>query len=148
MSAMSVLAKRVGCRGLRVVSVPHTLRRESKTARGRWGATILEVYGPEDTHFLNYVRTICAANDGGPWVFHETGVPFPFEDLEAYRRKPIRERFSPELLRRYLAELGLRAFEADFYLPPDKGPAQLIEMQGPRAPDSVEYSLEQARADF
>ena len=40
-SPMSVMARRLSIRGLRVVAVPHTLRGD----RGRYGAVMLEVYG-------------------------------------------------------------------------------------------------------
>src|SRR3954471_17082266 len=42
-SPMSVMARRLGIRCLRVVAVPHTLRGD----RGRYGAVMLDVYGPE-----------------------------------------------------------------------------------------------------
>jgi hypothetical protein len=147
MPVMSYLAKSLGCRGLRVVAVPHTMQGEFSTSRGRYGATILEVYGPEDTDFLNYVRAICAANDGGRWTFSQSGAPLPFERPEFYGHKRIKERFPPELLEQYLHELGLRAFDESFYMPPGSQ-AEVVEKHGPVFPDSVEYSLEEVRADF
>ena len=43
-SAMSVMASRLSIRGLRVVAVPHTLRKNQGV---RYGAVMLDVFGPE-----------------------------------------------------------------------------------------------------
>ncbi len=43
-SPMSVMARRLSIRSLRVVAVPHTLR---KHGGGRYGAVMLDVFGPE-----------------------------------------------------------------------------------------------------
>ncbi len=45
--------------------------------KGLYGAAILEVYGPHQTDWLNYLRTLDAANDGGRWGFGQSGEPFP-----------------------------------------------------------------------
>jgi hypothetical protein len=57
-------------RGLRVGAAPHTLRKD----KGRYGIIALEVYGPRQTHWINYLRTIYAMNDGGRWVFGQSGA--------------------------------------------------------------------------
>ena len=49
---ISVLAKKLNCRGIRTVFVQNTMpSRPSRETRGRYGATILEVYGPIETPF-------------------------------------------------------------------------------------------------
>jgi hypothetical protein len=111
-SAMSYMAQRLGCRGMRVVAVPHTLRKD----KGRYGAVMLEVYGPHQTAWLNYLRTLYAANDGGHWVFGQSGEPFPFEKPEQYQARRVRDRFTFDMLREYLRHLGLSPFEEDFYM--------------------------------
>src|SRR5687768_8390083 len=68
-------------------------------------------YGPEPNPILNFVRTISAVNDGGRWVFEQTGEPFPFEDTSRFEARRKRDRFRFEILENYLAELGLRPFE-------------------------------------
>ena len=108
---------------------------------------IWEVYGPEKTHFLNYVRSIAALNDGGRWTFEESGTPFPFEETGLYRARRIKDRFTLDMLKHHLAALGLRPFEEDFYLPDDH-PAQLIELDGWRPPGLKEFSLAEARARY
>ncbi|WNG43884.1 hypothetical protein F0U60_07085 [Archangium minus] len=84
------MAETLGCRGMRVVAVPHTLRQD----KGRYGTVIFELYGPQQTDWLNYLRTIYAMNDGGRWVFGQSGEPFPFEKLEQYQARKVRDRFT------------------------------------------------------
>ncbi|MDY7228848.1 hypothetical protein [Hyalangium rubrum] len=142
-SAMSYMAEALGCRGLRVVAVPHTLSKN----QGRYGAVMFEMYGPHRTDWLNYVRTLHAANDGGRWVFDESGEPFPFEKVERYQARRARDRFTFDMLKEYLHHLGLSPFEEDFYLP-DGAPGWLVEKTGPVASTHQEYSLAQAREQF
>lgn len=142
-SAMSVMARTLGCRGMRVVAVPHTLRKD----KGRYGAVMLAVYGPHQTHWLNHLRTLHAANDGGRWVFGQSGEPFPFEKLEQYQARRVRDRFTFDMLKQYLGHLGLRPFEEDFFLP-EGSPAWLVEKTGPVYPTQKEFTLAQVREDL
>lgn len=142
-SAMGYMAEALGCRGLRVVAVPHTLRKKS----GRYGAVILEVYGPRQATGRNDLRTLYAANDGGRWVFGQSGEPFPFEKAEQYKASRVRDRFTFDLLKEYLLHLGLSPFEEDFYLPQGAA-AWLVEKTGPVAPTQREYTLTQVREHF
>jgi hypothetical protein len=146
-SAMSFLARQMGCRGLRVVHIEDTIQGRDRDARGRYGATILEIYGPVDTDFLNYVRSVAVANDGGRWVFTEAGERQPFEEIDRYAARRVRDRFTPDMLHRYLRALGLRAFDEDFYLP-DGAPAALIEKHGPVAPGVREFTIEDLQASY
>ena len=142
-SAMSYMAETLGCRGMRVVAVPHTLRKD----KGRYGAVMFELYGPQETDWLNYLRTLYAANDGGRWVFGQSGEPFPFEKLEQYQARRVRDRFTFDMLKEYLHHLGLTPFEEDFYLP-QGAPAWLVERTGPVSPSHKEFTLAQARERF
>jgi len=139
-SRMSYMAKAMGCRGLRVVAVPHTLKGD----KGRYGAVILAMYGPRQTHWLNTVRSITAANDGGPWVFSQTGEPFPFEKPEQYKARKVRDRFTLEMMKDLLKHLGLEPFQEDFYMPPGSV-AWMVERKGFFA---EERTLAQARERF
>ncbi|HYO55062.1 hypothetical protein [Archangium sp.] len=143
MSAMGYMARTLGCRGLRVVAVPNTYRK----GEGRYGAVMLEVYGPHRTAWLNYVRVVSASNDGGRWVFDQFGEPFPFEKLEQYQARRVRDRFTFDMLQEYLRHLGLSPFEEDFYLPQGT-PARLVEKTGSLVLARKEYTLAQAREDF
>jgi hypothetical protein len=75
-----------------------------------FAATVLEVFEPDAEPPLACKRTISAANDGGTWRFSQSGPPFPFEDITAYRQRSIRERFTTTLLYRYLDRLKVPAF--------------------------------------
>lgn len=142
-SAMAYMARTIGCRGLRVVAVPHTYRK----GEGRYGAVMLEVYGPHQTAWINTVRVVSAANDGGPWVFDEFGEPFPFEKVEQYQARRVRDRFTFDMLRDYLRHLGLSPFEEDFYLPEGQS-AWLVEKTGELVRAKKEYTLAEAREDL
>src|ERR1044071_4333261 len=133
-SVMSYLAQGLRCRGMSVTAVPDTIEGEFVGARGQYGGLVLEVYGPERTHFLNYVRSISLVNDGANWDFSQHGTPFPFEDVSRYSARRKRDRFTFEMLERYLSEQGLSPFEEEFYLPDSAGAAQLVERLGPAPP--------------
>jgi hypothetical protein len=141
-SPMSVMARRLSIRCLRVVAVPHTLRGN----QGRYGGVMLDVFGPEQPEKIsNTVRVVEVANDGGRWVFVQSGEPFPFEQVEQYQARRVRDRFTFEMLKNYLRHLGLAPFEEDFYLPPGSC-AWLIQKTGPFDTVGREYTLEEARA--
>lgn len=140
---MAYLARTVGCRAVRIVTVPHHQpRREDGQWRGRYGATILDLFGAEVSNHSNTIRSITMMNDGGKWTFEELGEPLPFEDREVYKARRIRDRFPVELLARYLTQLGLEPFDEQFY----RAPAVLVEKHGPCAPALREYSLADVRA--
>jgi hypothetical protein len=138
-SVISYLAQRMRCRGLRVVGIPNTIQSKGSSPTGYYGAVIFEVYGPEETDFLNYIRSISVVNEGGRWTFDQAGTPFPFEDTERYNRSRVKERFTFEMLRDYLLEFGIRAFDEQFYLPASDNMAALVEKNGPNAPGLKQY---------
>ena len=141
-SPMSAMARRLSIRCLRVVAVPHTLRGN----QGRYGGVMLDVFGPEQPgQISNTVRVVEVANDGGRWVFVQSGEPFPFEQVEQYQARRVRDRFTFEMLKDYLRHLGLAPFEEDFYMPPGSC-AWLIQKTGPFSTLVREYTLEEARA--
>jgi hypothetical protein len=117
MGPVSYLCGVIHCRGVIASYVPHTLTSEARDAEGRYGGVQFSLVGPEETDFLNFVRSIEVVNDGGPWVFNASGSPQPFEEPERYTARRIRDRFTPEMLERYCAALGVRYFEADYYGP-------------------------------
>jgi hypothetical protein len=146
-AVLSHVAQELRCRALRVVAVPDSMgTRASRLKKGRYGATTLEIYGPERTHFLNYIRSISSTNDGGRWAFVQTGKPQPFEDLSAYQAHSIQKRFPLVLLASYLNALGVNAFDDSFYAP--QGKAFLIERHGPTAAGLREYSVSDVQATW
>jgi hypothetical protein len=109
-------ARELGCRSVRAVA---TDPRNGDT----FPATIMEVYDPaavDDPMLCR--RTIYAMDDGGRWEFGESGERFDFEDVDAYRRRRVRDRFTPELLERYLTELGVPVND-----PPDLSAGIVVE---------------------
>jgi hypothetical protein len=115
-STVGYLCTVIGCRGAVAVSIPDTAGTRHEHP-GRYGAVQFELYGPDMTEFLNYIRTVSAVNDGGRWRFDANGTVQDFEDLDAYRRRRKRDRFTSDMLAGYLAALGLRPFDDDFYEP-------------------------------
>lgn len=82
------------------------------------------------------------ANDGGNWVFHQSGLPQPFEDTRRYSARRVRDRFTFEMLRDYLEAMGFHTFEEHFYL---LQAAVLVEKKGPTPPGSKKITLKQAQ---
>lgn len=122
---------------MRFVATPSALK--SHPAVDDLGALILEVYGPNPTDFLNYLRSICVSNEAGRWKFHQAGVPFSFEDTSRYESRRVRDRLTPELLAHYAAELGVRPFDEGFFKPAG---SILVERSGPVAPLLQEFNLD------
>jgi hypothetical protein len=79
-------------------------------------ATQFHLLGPEGEPPLRYVRTIDAGVfDSGRWQFETRGTVQPFEDVDAYEARRIRDRFNRPMLLEYLAALGIVADEPGFY---------------------------------
>ena len=110
------LSRTLQCQGLAIKVVPHTIGLPG-IKRGRPGAVQFELLGPLQTDFMNYVRTVAVYWDGSKWVFIAEGTPQWFEDLEAYKARRVRDRFTSEMLERYCKALGLDVFEPSFYGP-------------------------------
>ncbi len=49
------------------------------------------------------------------WSFSEWGEVLPFEDVSAYKHRLIRERLTPEILRRYATALNLPYWDPEAY---------------------------------
>jgi hypothetical protein len=73
--------------------------------------------GPHKTEWLNEIRHVSARKDGRPWKFFQRGEVQPFEQVEHYENKHIRDRFTLEMLESYCAAVGIRAFDPSFYGP-------------------------------
>jgi hypothetical protein len=92
-------ARDLGCSAVRAVAI---LRKPD-----RFPATIMEVYEPTAPAPLRCRRSIYAADDGGRWTFGEFGERFAFEEEDAYARRRVRDRFTPDMLERYLRALSV-----------------------------------------
>lgn len=97
-----VAAEYHGYRGIRAVL----------SRRSEHPATMLEVYEPGISAPLNRRRLIYAMSDRGRWSFDSEGEPFDFEETENYSKRRIRDRFTPEMLERYLRALGVPMLES------------------------------------
>jgi hypothetical protein len=110
------LTRRAACEGLAIAAIPHTAVSIGATT-GRRGSVQFQMFGPVQTDFLNYVRTVAVDHDGQKWVFTTQGKEQPFEEPEAYQSGLVRSRFTSEMLERYCLALGLKAFDATAYGP-------------------------------
>jgi hypothetical protein len=110
-------------------------------------ATIWEVYAPPllGGGALGHRRCVSAMNDGGRWIFEASGEPYPFEDLAKYELRRKQDRFTREMLIRYLEHFSLRPFEDDFYAVDVERPAVLLQ-RSPWHSEPSEFSLEQVKA--
>ncbi len=141
-SSISYLAKRLKCRGVRVVHKPDTRRGKGREEHGRWGSMMLDVYADHPTEWRNLERSIALFNGEGRWKFETAGSPLPFEKIGQYQEKRVKGRFTFELFSEYLTALGLSPFEESFYLPDSKHPAILIEEELLPATKQITYTLE------
>lgn len=142
-TAVGQLCLDLGCTGLTVTTVPHTVGTGLEDP-GRYGAVQMSLYGPLRTGFLNQVRTLSVAHNGSRWRFDADGTPQDFETPDAYARRRIRDRFTSDLLDRYCAALGVRPFDETFYGPD----AVLVTSDAPAAPDGKVLRLPGAQAWF
>ncbi|MCW2601817.1 MAG: Uncharacterized protein JWM02_3646 [Frankiales bacterium] len=68
------------------------------------------------------------------WQFRQYGDPLPFEDVEQYRAKKLKDRLTVDMVERYCSHLGIELFDPDFYA----GEGHIIHSYPP--PNSVFYS--------
>jgi hypothetical protein len=131
---VSYLAERLGCHGLIAGAQPDSA--------ACFGATHVALYGPAATDWLNLEWSVAARNDGGRWTFQRTGPEQPFEEPEAYTRRRIRDRLTPELLRNYCRALEVPLDAAAL------GPACVLDVPTGHAHGQRRETLAQARARF
>ena len=142
-AAVGQLCLRLGCTGVAITAVPHTLGTGLET-QGRYGAVQMTLYGPLKTDWLNQVRCISVAHDGNRWRFDADGTEQDFETPSAYTRRKIRDRFTTDMLAEYCAALGIEPFDEAFY-----GPSGvLVTSDAPTAPDGKILRLAEAQAWF
>ncbi len=99
-SVCHLVATQAKCRTIKVVL--------TQRKRPYWPACVLETHnGARVNSHILWERLIGARNDGGRWKFDLEGDPFPFEEFEAYKRLRVRDRFTGDMLFRYLAALGV-----------------------------------------
>jgi hypothetical protein len=78
-------------------------------------ATQLWLIGPGGKPPLMHRRTISAYAEDGRWSWETSGEPQPWERVERYAARQVRDRFDRQLLVEYLAAIGIRVDDASFY---------------------------------
>ena len=137
--AMSYLAGHMGVLAMRVCCTPDD---------AKYPAVIWEVYAPEvrgGCPPLGYRRFIGASDDGGQWVFEESGERFPFEAVERYTSRRKRDRFTREMLGDYLHHFGIELFTDAFFCVDATTPAVRLQ-QVTKIHSLPEFTLEQVAA--
>jgi hypothetical protein len=116
---------------------------------GNWPAVLWEVYAPKELggdSTLGYRRAISAMNDGGRWVFNQSGEPYPFEEVAKYTLPRKRDRFTREMLIDYLAQFGLAPLSDAFYSVSGDRRAVVLERTSRWNNPPPEFTLEQVVA--
>jgi hypothetical protein len=144
-STLGYLAESLNCLAVWILARPHTMKTISFYRFGRQGALIFELYGTKQTDWLNLIRQVRLENIRGKWEFSEFGEPLPFEHLEEYQTKKVKDKFTFKTFYHYLRELNLNPFSAEYYLPPDSSSAHLIQLQGGEIIQGTSINLQQAR---
>lgn len=117
-------------------------RQDSKTSIVSYAATSFTLEGPHETEWLNVIRHVSARKDGRPWKFFQQGKVQPFEKVEQYANKHLRDRFTPEMLESYCEALGILAFDESFY-----GPKSFLLHQLTKFPSvSPKWTFQEAQA--
>ena len=136
-----------GLRAIAVSSAPATMG--LRGLGGQWyGMHKLGIYWPDSSvrrgangrvvgigHFESHRR----------WDFIDMGPVQAFERTERYGARKVTDRFDQELLIEYVAQLGLRPFDADFYAPDRHG--VIVEATHPPLQGQRRTTLEAVRAD-
>jgi len=60
-------------------------------------------------------RSVYVGREDDRWIFHQTGVPLPEEDLAAYEKRRVRDRLNEGLLNDLLARFGASPWSEEFY---------------------------------
>ncbi|QDQ25893.1 hypothetical protein FNU76_05745 [Chitinimonas arctica] len=102
-SPMSVLSSRLKVDSLRITMADEVKNPDSGQVM-QYRASIFECYSEGVDR-----RHVFSANDGGKWKFGESGDPFEFEDVAAYKLKSIKDRLTNAMILSYLKRL-----DADF----------------------------------
>lgn len=114
-STVGHLSSSLHCQGVAIRYVPDLSASEGR--RGRLGSIQFELFGPLQTDFANYVRTISVSNDGRRWRFDTGGTVQWFEEVTRYKSSRVRSRFDAVMLRDYCRALGLDPFDSPWFGP-------------------------------
>lgn len=132
------LAKELGVIGMRICVTPED---------NLWQAVMWEVYAPPRLggDEFSHRRALAAANDGGRWIFHSSGAPFPFEQQRRYIAPRKRDRFDRQLLYAYLRASAVNPFDSGILVVSPDRPAVRLETNSDGFA-AQEYSFAEAAA--
>lgn len=139
-SATHVLSRQLDCQGLAINVVPDSPSSTERPNPGRLGAIQFELMSPQPVGPVKSVRSISLTKDSR-WEFELHGTPQPFEELEMYSHKSVRDRFTSEMLERYCKAVGVDVFNPDAYGPD----AVLFESDVPMPPRFAELTFSEAQ---
>jgi hypothetical protein len=133
---MYQLSRTLGVTALRACVTPD---------HARYAGIILEVYDTPRAggNADGYRRSIAAVNDGGRWVFEQSGLPFDFEDAASFTARRKRDRFTPEALLNVLRGLGVPRLTDETLQP--GGRCRGILISRPPHPHLPSFSLAEAK---
>jgi hypothetical protein len=132
---MNQLSRRINAMSMRICTSP---------SGAKYSAVIWSVYAPGSFggDKFNHRRSLAAANDGGKWVFEQSGEPFPFESIAAYDNAQKRDCFSQEMLCEYLKHFGIQPFDDDFFVVHERSPATKLQRRT-KVWNAPEFNLEE-----
>lgn len=137
-SNLKVVSKRINKRYIGITAWEHNFGKQPN-ANG-WGGGDFIYSNPATGQY----RSVGLRYELTKWEFDQYGDPLPFEELEVYKAKPIKNRLTPEMVDRYAKHFGIDFFNEDFYMPPGSK-AYLIETSS-KYLDTVEtLTLEENR---
>lgn len=113
-SAIGVLTLRAHATGFFIHCLPHITGPRRGQIR-RMGSVTFSMLAPFPTGRMNYVRTIQAVYSGSRWEFFLIGTEQPFEEVDRYGARKVRDRFTPDMLERYCQALGVDVFNLQAY---------------------------------
>jgi hypothetical protein len=108
----AVLSSRTGAPGVTVTAVP-----DRWAQNGPLGAVQFEWHDPASVPGDMRDRSISISNEGPRWRFDVHGPVQPFEEVERYGARRLRDRFTTDMLERYCSALGFDVFNAAAYGP-------------------------------
>jgi hypothetical protein len=135
------IALQARSRAVEIALLPHTIARDGSKLLGCYGLTSFTVYAPERTAWVNTSRAVSVSNDGR-WKFFEMGDALPFEKLEQYKAKSVRDRLTAADVLSYCGALGIRPYDRAFYA------ARSVVLRFTGGARTQHANFEQARKDL